>query len=76
MMKNITTRYLNADADERDNLLLAARIQARKECALNVTAWLESLAAYIQQREMSTDDVAELLRGEAIRVEHQSQELH
>ena len=59
-----------------NQLLNEARTEERKDKALAVSIRLEALAITITRKEMNHKDVAELLRQEALRFEHESQELH
>lgn len=57
-------------------LLNAARNEERKDKALAVSIRLEALAIHITRKAMSGTEAAELLRQEALRFEHEFQELH
>lgn len=59
-----------------NQLLTKARTEERKDKALAVSIRLEALAIIITRKEMNHKDVAELLRQEAQRFEHESQEIH
>ncbi|WP_455863772.1 DUF2732 family protein [Pantoea agglomerans] len=59
-----------------NQLLTKARSEERKDKALALSIRLEALAIVITRKEMNHKDVAELLRQEALRFEHESQELH
>ncbi|MCX8962730.1 DUF2732 domain-containing protein [Erwinia psidii] len=68
--------YPSANDIYLSQLLLDARNQERKDKALAVSIRLEALAITICRKELNHKEVAELLRQEALRFEHESQELH
>ncbi|WP_428943248.1 DUF2732 family protein [Pantoea sp. FN060301] len=59
-----------------NQLLTEARTEERKDKALAVSIRLKALAIVITRKEMNHKDVAELLRQEAQRFEHESQDSH
>lgn len=76
-MRNIQTNPFVISCDfNTETLLKAARNEERKDKALAVSIRLEALAIHITRNEMNGIEAAELLRQEALRFEHESQELH
>lgn len=73
---NKTELIPSANDMHLNQLLTEARTEERKDKALAVSIRLEALAIVVTRKEMSHKDVAELLRQEALRFEHESQELH
>lgn len=75
-MRNIASCNFETDNDALVLMLNEAKKEERKDRALAVSLRLEALAIYITKEGMSGEAAAELLRREAIRFEHESQELH
>lgn len=76
-MRNLEVKHMVIGSDfNTEALLNAARNEERKGKALAVSIRLEALAIHITRQEMSGIEAAELLRQEAQRFEHESQELH
>lgn len=75
-MRNTETRSFNYDSDALAMLLKNAKREERKDRALAVSIRLEALAIHITKEGMNGTEAAELLRREAIRFEHESQEMH
>lgn len=75
-MRNIASCNFETDNDALVLMLNEAKKEERKDRALAVSLRLEALAIYITKEGMSGEDAAELLRREAIRFEHEFQELH
>ncbi|MCT2387317.1 DUF2732 domain-containing protein [Erwinia pyrifoliae] len=75
-MRITERRHFDADSDELVLILSKAKQEERKDRALAVSLRLEALAIHITRTGMSGKEAAELLRREAIRFEHESQELH
>lgn len=76
-MRNVQTNSIVIGSDfSTEALLKTAHNEERKDKALSVSIRLEALAVHITRKEMSGIEAAELLRQEALRFEHESQELH
>lgn len=75
-MRNTAKRRPAASGDVLLSLLAAARREAREAMAYAVSLRLEALAIYITDQGMDGQAIAELLRGEAARVQREIQELH
>ena len=75
-MRNIQKHQIKSDNDALVALLAKAKDEERKDCALMVSIRLDKLAAYIASNELTGVEAAELLRQEAARYEHESQEVH
>ncbi|WP_213714978.1 DUF2732 family protein [Cedecea lapagei] len=75
-MRNIQVREFQVDNDALDAMLSKAKNEERKHRAAAVSLRLEALANLIASNGMNAKEAAELLRREAIRFEHEAQELH
>lgn len=75
-MRNIQKHQIKSDNDALVALLAKAKNEERKDRALMVSIRLDKLAAYIASNELTGVEAAELLRQEAARYEHESQEVH
>lgn len=75
-MRNTENRQIEADNNALVSLLNNAKKEERKDRAFAVSIRMESLAIHILNEGMTGVEAAELLRREAIRFEHESQELH
>lgn len=75
-MRNTENRKIEADNHALVSLLDNAKKEERKDRAFAVSIRMESLAIHILKEGMTGVEAAELLRREAIRFEHESQELH
>lgn len=75
-MRKTENREIEADNRALVSLLNNARKEERKDRAFAVSIRMESLAIHILNEGMTGVEAAELLRREAIRFEHESQELH
>ncbi|MBU4680510.1 DUF2732 domain-containing protein [Cedecea davisae] len=75
-MRNIQIRAFQVDNDAIGTLLSQAKSEERKARAAAVSIRLEALATHITNKGMDGKEAAELLRREAIRFEHEAQELH
>lgn len=76
-MHNVEVKQMVIGSEfSTETLLKAARNEERKDKALAVSIRLEALPIHITRNEMNGIEAAELLRQEALRFEHESQELH
>lgn len=75
-MRNIQVREFQVDNDALGTLLSQAKNEVRKSAAAVFSIRLEALATHIANKGMDGKEAAELLRREAIRFEHEAQELH
>ena len=75
-MQNIQKHQIKSDNDALVALLAKAKDEERKDRALMASVRLDKLAAHIASTELTGIEAAELLRQEAERYEHESQEFH
>lgn len=75
-MRNTQVCEFQIDNDALGSLLNKAKNEERKARAAAVSIRLEALATHIANKEMNGKEAAELLRREAMRFEHEAQELH
>ncbi len=73
-MRKITT-HKDADNSIFLRALNEARCDERKNQAVYMSSRLESMAAYIIQREMNGKEAAEALRTEAVRISNEALEV-
>ncbi|MCA7001667.1 DUF2732 family protein [Dickeya solani] len=74
-MRNIETRTFKTASDNMLPLLTAARLDERADQLFSMSVRLEALAIHAQQHDMTAVEIIELMRKEAARFEHSSQEL-
>lgn len=75
MQKELPKMFI-AESDPLMAVIDIAKKEERKARAVAVSIRLEALAVHIANKRMSYVEVAELLRGEAVRYENESMELH
>lgn len=75
-MRNIQKHQIKSDNDALVALLAKAKDEERKDRALMASVRLDKLAAHIASNELTGIEATELLRQEAARYEHESQEFH
>lgn len=75
-MRNIEKRNFEINQAALVSMLKKAKVEERKDRAMDASIRMESLAVHILNEGMSGTEAAELLRREAARYEHESQELH
>ena len=75
-MQNIEKRNFEINQIALVSLLNKAKVEERKDRAMDTSIRMESLAIHILNEGMSGVEAAELLRREAARYENESQELH
>jgi len=75
-MQNIEKRNFEIDQNALVTLLNKAKVEERKDRAIDASIRMEALAIHILNEGMSGVEAAELLRREAARYENESQELH
>ena len=79
-MRNIETRTFDADTEALVAVITKARIEERKDRALAVSERLEErlveLAVHVNQQGLSGVEAADLIRREAERYQHESEEMH
>lgn len=75
-MQNIEKRNFEINQTALVSLLNKAKVEERKDRAMDASIRMESLAFHILNEGMSGIEAAELLRREAARYENESQELH
>ncbi|MEI7340804.1 DUF2732 family protein [Pectobacterium brasiliense] len=75
-MRNAEVREIKVDLNEAlIELLKKARLEEKKDQHLAFSLRLDALSIHAQKKELSTAEVIELLRKEAERFEHSSQEI-
>ncbi|GAB7260000.1 DUF2732 family protein [Dickeya ananatis] len=74
-MRNIEKRQMTVDNSGMLPLLTQARLDERADQLFSMSVRLEALAIHAQQHEMTAAEIIELMRKEAARFEHSSQEL-
>ncbi|KHT34436.1 DUF2732 family protein [Pectobacterium carotovorum] len=75
-MRNAEVRGIKVDLNEAlIELLKKARLEEKKDQHLAFSLRLAGLSIHAQKKELSTAEVIELLRKEAERFEHSSQEI-
>lgn len=75
-MRNIEKRNFEINQTALVSMLNKAKVEERKDRAIDASIRMESLAVHILNEGMSGIEAAELLRREAARYENESQELH
>lgn len=75
-MRNNEISIYKTDPDALAVLLADIKTEEYKAHALGFSSRLQALALYITYEGLNGDEAAELLRDEATRVEHDSQEQH
>lgn len=77
-MRNTETRKTKTGPDDAglNYLLTEARKDERRGRAEVMAARLDALAARITSRQLTYAEAAELLRYEAVKIQHEAQEIH
>ncbi|AYH25813.1 hypothetical protein C5E20_00690 [Pectobacterium parmentieri] len=75
-MRNAEVKTIKVELNEAlIELLKKARLEEKKDQHLGFSLRLAALSIHAQKKELSTAEVIELLRKEAERFEHSSQEI-